>query len=105
MARGELMKKLLSSYGRDDDFRAVVEQIIAEKAFPRKTFAMPSVTLNAAGCDYENYRTTSEAIVGTIRSSATGQSEGTSCPQKRRQASSGTEAGKRSWRADTARNR
>jgi SpoVK/Ycf46/Vps4 family AAA+-type ATPase len=31
MARGELMKKLLSSYGRDDDFRAVVEQIIAEE--------------------------------------------------------------------------
>lgn len=31
MARGELMKKLLSSYGREDEFRAVVEQIIAEE--------------------------------------------------------------------------
>ena len=30
MARGELMKKLLASYGRDDEFRAVAEQIIAE---------------------------------------------------------------------------
>lgn len=31
MARGELMKKLLSSYGRDEEFRAVIEQIIAEE--------------------------------------------------------------------------
>lgn len=31
MARGELMKKLLASYGRDDEFRAVVEQIIDEE--------------------------------------------------------------------------
>lgn len=31
MARGELMKKLLSSYGRDDEFRAVAEQIIDEE--------------------------------------------------------------------------
>ena len=31
MARGELMKKLLLNYGRDDEFRAVVEQIIAEE--------------------------------------------------------------------------
>jgi SpoVK/Ycf46/Vps4 family AAA+-type ATPase len=31
MARGELMKKLLASYGRDDEFRAVVEQIILEE--------------------------------------------------------------------------
>ena len=31
MARGELMKKLLSSYGRDDEFRGVVEQIISEE--------------------------------------------------------------------------
>ena len=31
MARGELMKKLLSSYGRDDEFRAVAEQIINEE--------------------------------------------------------------------------
>lgn len=31
MARGELIKKLLSSYGREDEFRAVVEQIIREE--------------------------------------------------------------------------
>lgn len=31
MARGELMKKLITSYGRDDTFRAVVEQIIGEE--------------------------------------------------------------------------
>lgn len=31
MARGELMKKLLASYGRDEDFRTVAEQIIAEE--------------------------------------------------------------------------
>ncbi|MBK8907785.1 MAG: ATP-binding protein [Rhodospirillales bacterium] len=31
MARGELMKKLLLSYGRDDEFRTVVEQIIDEE--------------------------------------------------------------------------
>jgi SpoVK/Ycf46/Vps4 family AAA+-type ATPase len=31
MARGELMKKLLGSYGRDDEFRAVAEQIISEE--------------------------------------------------------------------------
>ena len=31
MARGELMKKLITSYGRDDRFRAVVEQIIGEE--------------------------------------------------------------------------
>jgi SpoVK/Ycf46/Vps4 family AAA+-type ATPase len=31
MARGELMKKLLASYGRDDEFRAVAEQIIMEE--------------------------------------------------------------------------
>src|SRR5580693_9334749 len=31
MARGELMKKLLASYGRDDEFRAVAEQIIQEE--------------------------------------------------------------------------
>jgi len=31
MARGELLKKLLSSYGRDDEFRSIAEQIIAEE--------------------------------------------------------------------------
>ena len=31
MARGELVKKLLASYGHDDEFRAVVEQIISEE--------------------------------------------------------------------------
>ena len=31
MARGELMKKLLASYGRDEEFRAVAEQIIVEE--------------------------------------------------------------------------
>lgn len=31
MARGELMKKLLGSYGRDEEFRAVAEQIISEE--------------------------------------------------------------------------
>jgi hypothetical protein len=31
MARGELMKKLLASYGRDEEFRAVAEQIIEEE--------------------------------------------------------------------------
>lgn len=31
MARGELMKKLLSSYGSDEQFRAVAEQIIDEE--------------------------------------------------------------------------
>ena len=31
MARAELMKKLLSSYGRDDEFRAIAEQIIDEE--------------------------------------------------------------------------
>ncbi len=31
MARGELTKKLLSSYGRDEEFRVVAEQIIAEE--------------------------------------------------------------------------
>lgn len=31
MARGELVKKLLASYGRDDEFRAVVEQIVADE--------------------------------------------------------------------------
>lgn len=31
MARGELMKKLLASYGRDDEFRAVAEEIINEE--------------------------------------------------------------------------
>ena len=31
MARGELMMKLLASYGRDDEFRAVAEQIIDEE--------------------------------------------------------------------------
>lgn len=31
MARGELLKKLLSSYGRDDEFRAAAEQIILEE--------------------------------------------------------------------------
>src|SRR4051794_11272103 len=29
--RGELMKKLLASYGRDEEFRAVAEQIIEEE--------------------------------------------------------------------------
>ena len=31
MARGELIKKLLASYGHEDEFRAVVEQIISEE--------------------------------------------------------------------------
>lgn len=31
MARGELMKRLLASYGRDEEFRAVAEQIILEE--------------------------------------------------------------------------
>lgn len=31
MARGELMKKLLASYGREDQFRAVAEEIIGEE--------------------------------------------------------------------------
>jgi SpoVK/Ycf46/Vps4 family AAA+-type ATPase len=31
MARGELMKRLLASYGRDDEFQAVAEQIIVEE--------------------------------------------------------------------------
>lgn len=31
MARGELMKKLLASFGREDEFRAVAEQIITEE--------------------------------------------------------------------------
>jgi SpoVK/Ycf46/Vps4 family AAA+-type ATPase len=31
MARGELMKKLLASYGREDEFRAIAEQIIQEE--------------------------------------------------------------------------
>jgi SpoVK/Ycf46/Vps4 family AAA+-type ATPase len=31
MARGELMKRLLASYGQDDEFRAVAEQIILEE--------------------------------------------------------------------------
>lgn len=31
MARGELMRKLFASYGRDDEFRAVAEQIISEE--------------------------------------------------------------------------
>lgn len=31
MARGELMKKLLASYGHEDEFRAVAEQIIGEE--------------------------------------------------------------------------
>ena len=31
MARGELMKKLLASYGQEDAFRAVAEQIIGEE--------------------------------------------------------------------------
>lgn len=31
MARGELLKKLLGSYGRDDEFRTVAEQIIVEE--------------------------------------------------------------------------
>lgn len=31
MARGELMKKLLASYGRDEEFRAIAEQIISEE--------------------------------------------------------------------------
>ena len=31
MARGDLMKKLLASYGRDEEFRAVAEQIILEE--------------------------------------------------------------------------
>jgi SpoVK/Ycf46/Vps4 family AAA+-type ATPase len=31
MARGELMKKLLASYGKDEEFRAVAEQIIEEE--------------------------------------------------------------------------
>ncbi|MYM38646.1 AAA family ATPase [Duganella qianjiadongensis] len=31
MARGELLKKLLSSYGREDEFRATAEQIILEE--------------------------------------------------------------------------
>jgi SpoVK/Ycf46/Vps4 family AAA+-type ATPase len=31
MARGELMKKLLASYGREEEFRAIAEQIISEE--------------------------------------------------------------------------
>lgn len=31
MARGELMKKLLASYGREEEFRAVAEEIIGEE--------------------------------------------------------------------------
>src|ERR1700722_12259950 len=31
MARGELMKKLLTSYGRDEEFRAIAAQIIDEE--------------------------------------------------------------------------
>ena len=31
MTRGELLKKLITSYGRDDKFRTVVEQIIDEE--------------------------------------------------------------------------
>ena len=31
MARGELMRKLFASYGRDDEFRSVAEQIILEE--------------------------------------------------------------------------
>ena len=37
MARGELMKKLLASYSRDDEFRAVAEQIIDKRK--RRTIA------------------------------------------------------------------
>lgn len=31
MARGELMKKLLASYGNDSEFRSVAERIISEE--------------------------------------------------------------------------
>jgi MYXO-CTERM domain-containing protein len=31
MARGELMKRLLASYGREDEFRSVAEEIIREE--------------------------------------------------------------------------
>jgi SpoVK/Ycf46/Vps4 family AAA+-type ATPase len=31
MARGELMKKLIASYGRDEEFRSIAEQIILEE--------------------------------------------------------------------------
>ena len=37
MARGELMKKLLASYGRDEEFRAVAEQIISEEESKNNT--------------------------------------------------------------------
>jgi hypothetical protein len=31
MARGELMKRLLASYGREDELRSVAEEIIREE--------------------------------------------------------------------------
>jgi len=38
VARGELMKKLLASYGREDQFRAVAEQIIGDRERKRTRF-------------------------------------------------------------------
>lgn len=49
MARGELLKKLLGSYGRDEEFRAVAEQIIDEEEKKNNRVLAKSLrqTLNA----------------------------------------------------------
>jgi SpoVK/Ycf46/Vps4 family AAA+-type ATPase len=51
MARGELMKKLLASYGRDEEFRAVAEQIIDEEEKKNNRVLAKSLrrTLEAGG--------------------------------------------------------
>jgi SpoVK/Ycf46/Vps4 family AAA+-type ATPase len=67
MARGELMKKLLASYGRDEEFRAVAEQIIDEEEQKRNRVlartlrrTLDNAVLNATSSD----STESNAVEG-----------------------------------------
>src|SRR5688572_14658377 len=43
MPRGELMKKLLASYGRDDEFRAIAEEMIREEEQKNNTVLAKSL--------------------------------------------------------------
>ena len=64
MARGELMKRLLASYGRDEEFRAVAEQIIVEEEAKNNRVLARSLrkTLDNASPHSKNTRTLAPLI-------------------------------------------
>lgn len=57
MARGELMKKLLASYGNDDEFRSVAERIISEEEKKNNKVLANSLrrTLENSGASGKNH--------------------------------------------------